>query len=212
MVLQVAREHNFATKRHLATTGDTLGCHPRGCSWTLRAECRDVPKPHNAKNTPKQRISCWSWETCSRDSYSRTWHTAKANWPQRPPPDPRGKAHSLLSQSTRSPGLGQTFILIWGPKPLFSEDEAGGHSVKSTGLVSGGRGTGLCSPVSVQAREGGNQEAEAQRGLEQRWSLTQGRAAISSVQLLRPWQMSWIQSCHKLSTTKKVTWGSSLTV
>ena len=123
---------------------------------------------------------------CSRDSYSRTWHTVKATWPQRPPPDPRGKAHSLLSQSTRRPGLGQTFILIWGPKPLFSEDEAGGHSVKSTGLVSGGRGTGLCSPVSVQAREGGNQEAEAQRGLEQRWSLTQGRAAISSVQLLRP--------------------------
>ena len=35
----------------------------------------------------------------------------------------------------------------------------------------------LYSPVSVQAREGGTQEAEAQRGLEQCWSLTQGRAA-----------------------------------
>lgn len=50
--------------------------------------------------------------------------------PQRPSPDPRGKAPSHPSQSTRSPGLRQTLILIWGPEPLFFRRRSWGSQCK----------------------------------------------------------------------------------
>ena len=161
---------------------------------------------------PNREFTAEAEKHCSRDSYSGIWHTGKANRPSETATwSKRQGSQPPLSKHPQS-RAGQTLIFICGPEPLFSEDEAGGHSVKSTGLVSGGRGTGLCSPVSVRAREGGNQEADAQRGQEQRWSLTHGHAAVSCVQLLHPWQISWIQSCRRLSTIKKVIWGSSLAI